>query len=338
MVAVIVVRDGVLPAGAIEASLEAGGNAYLVGSNVDLAAKELASARAAHSIRTHTVKLDDFADVAEVARQDLFTASQEPRRVVLPSSPDGRDLAPRLAYLLDVPLYANSIMVAVGRISVTRANGHVAEEYDPGPAFVATLIPAVRGTQPLYEHTSIINILHDMSDSTTNDTSTNATAATNNDTNRTEARAHVAVESLSIDPPDPSTMDLTEAKRIIAGGQGVGSTDRFNALQKFASSIGGSLGGTRVASDAGWIPFERQIGTTGVIVKPELYLAFGISGATQHTSGLGDPDHVISVNLDSSCPMMAMADLAIVADANAVIDSLNNKLASLTTAEHAQTA
>ena len=97
-------------------------------------------------------------------------------------------------------------------------------------------------------------------------------------------------------------------------------------LGRVGAAIGASLGGTRVASDAGWIPFERQIGTTGVAVNPRLYLAFAISGATQHTSGLGNPDHIISVNTDASCPMMTMANLAIVADANATLDALEQRL------------
>ncbi|MEO5900751.1 MAG: FAD-binding protein, partial [Ilumatobacteraceae bacterium] len=73
----------------------------------------------------------------------------------------------------------------------------------------------------------------------------------------------------------------------------------------------------------------RQIGTTGVIVEPQLYLAFGISGAVQHTSGLGAPAHVISVNTDAHCPMMQLADLAVVADANEVLDALLVRLGAL---------
>ena len=82
------------------------------------------------------------------------------------------------------------------------------------------------------------------------------------------------------------------------------------------------MGATRVVTDRGWVGHERQIGTTGVVVDPRLYVAFGISGAVQHTSGLGQPDHIISVNTDAHCPMMQLADLAIVADANAVLDEL----------------
>ncbi len=86
------------------------------------------------------------------------------------------------------------------------------------------------------------------------------------------------------------------------------------------------MGATRVVTDAGWVPHQRQIGTTGVVVDPRLYLAFAISGAVQHTAGLGHPDHVISVNVDPHCPMMSMADLAVVADANATLDALAHRL------------
>jgi electron transfer flavoprotein alpha subunit len=79
-------------------------------------------------------------------------------------------------------------------------------------------------------------------------------------------------------------------------------------------------------TDAGWVSHDRQIGTTGVVVDPDLYLSFGISGAVQHTAGLGHPEHIISVNTDPHCPMMAMADLAIVADANATLDELAKAL------------
>ena len=100
-------------------------------------------------------------------------------------------------------------------------------------------------------------------------------------------------------------------------------------MDRVAESLGASTGGTRVVTDWGWLPVSRQIGTTGVTVAPELYLAFGISGAVQHTAGLGNPAHVISVNLDASCPMMAMADLAVVADAPATLAALADRLEAL---------
>ncbi len=81
-----------------------------------------------------------------------------------------------------------------------------------------------------------------------------------------------------------------------------------------------------MVTDAGWMSYDRQIGTTGVSVSPELYLAFGISGAAQHVGGLGAPEHVVSVNTDPSCPMTAMSDLGIVADAPAVLSELARRL------------
>jgi electron transfer flavoprotein alpha subunit len=117
-------------------------------------------------------------------------------------------------------------------------------------------------------------------------------------------------------------MDLSEASRIVGGGAGLESEARFEQLDIFAERIGGVMGATRVITDRSWVHHNRQIGTTGVVVDPVLYLSFGVSGAVQHTSGLGHPHHIISVNTDPHCPMMSMSDLAIVADANATLDEL----------------
>ena len=133
-------------------------------------------------------------------------------------------------------------------------------------------------------------------------------------------------EVVAVLPPDPATMDLTEARRIVAGGAGLRGREEFALLARVAAALGASVGGTRVVADADLIPFERQIGTTGAMVDPDLYLAFGISGAVQHVNGLGNPDAVVSVNTDPSCPMMAMADLALVTDAEALLGELARRL------------
>ena len=127
---------------------------------------------------------------------------------------------------------------------------------------------------------------------------------------------------------DPATVDLAEAPRIVSGGAGLDSPERFVQLAAVAGALHASVGTTRVVTDRGWLPHQRQIGTTGVVVSPELYVAFGLSGAVQHTSGIGSPRHIVSVNTDAHCPMMRRADVAIVADANAVIDHLDAALAA----------
>ncbi|MEP7026924.1 MAG: FAD-binding protein, partial [Actinomycetota bacterium] len=93
-----------------------------------------------------------------------------------------------------------------------------------------------------------------------------------------------------------------------------------------AAAVGASAGATRVATDAGWIGHDRQIGTTGVSVRPRLYVAFGVSGATQHTGGLGVPEHIASINTDAHCPMTAMSSLGIVADARGTLVELAGML------------
>ena len=126
--------------------------------------------------------------------------------------------------------------------------------------------------------------------------------------------------------PDAATMDLAEAKKIFGGGAGLVDEEIFTRLGTVAAHLGASLGATRVVTDRGWVGHSRQIGTTGVVVDPDLYVSFGVSGAVQHTSGLGQPAHVISVNTDPHCPMMQLADLAIVCDANAVVAELEQRM------------
>jgi len=138
-------------------------------------------------------------------------------------------------------------------------------------------------------------------------------------------------ESVEVLQPEPATADLAEARRIVGGGAGLVPAGADGAavmrlLAKVGAALEASAGATRVVTDAGWMSYDRQIGTTGVAVSPQLYIAFGISGAAQHVGGLGAPEHVVSVNTDPSCPMTAMADLGIVADAPAVLAELAGRL------------
>jgi electron transfer flavoprotein alpha subunit len=93
-------------------------------------------------------------------------------------------------------------------------------------------------------------------------------------------------------------------------------------IGELANLLDASTGASRPLADRGWVSFERQIGVTGQVVSPGLYVAVGISGAVQHTSGIRDAETVVAVNLDPSCPMMARADLAVVGDATEVIPAL----------------
>ena len=292
MIAVIPVRDGVAPAGADEAICEASGQAIIIGSGTPTAAETL------RSFSTHLWLVEtDFHAANVVAALENINRSHD--SLILPATPDGRDLAPHLAHALGRPLYAGSISITDNKVSVSRNGGLSIVDFTPHQAFVATLQIGIRGTENISSNPTItpINIA-------------------------SVSRPTSSVTSIAVLPPDASTMDLSEAPRIIGGGAGLESGDRFIQLQNVATALDASMGVTRVITDRGWADHERQIGTTGVVVDPDLYIAFGISGAVQHTSGLGQPEHIISVNTDAHCPMMQMADIAIVADANAVLEEL----------------
>jgi len=121
---------------------------------------------------------------------------------------------------------------------------------------------------------------------------------------------------------EESGVNLKEAPIIVAGGYGVGSKENFQQLIELAELIGGEVGGSRAAVDAGFIGHERQIGQTGTTVRPKLYIAAGISGAIQHTAGMQDASLIISINNDPEAPINELADYVIQGDLGAVIPKM----------------
>jgi electron transfer flavoprotein alpha subunit len=297
VIALCVVRDGILPLGSEEAIDEAGGRAVLVGSGTEAAADVLEHAA------TELVLVECGAFRPAAWALGLAPLLREENPIILPASADGRDLAPRVAHALGRPLFAPTIGASDSLVTVVRGGGFVLEDVEgPGP-FVATLEPGCRGRDP------------ERADSAARRFASVVVGSERSDPGLIAVRA-----------PDPATVELGEATRIMAGGAGLGRAERMDALGRLAGRLGCALGATRVVADAGWVDFERQIGTTGAVVNPDLYIAVGISGALQHVSGLGHPRDIVSINHDPSCPMMALADLAIVADAPGFVDALGRRL------------
>ena len=316
-VAIVMAREGRLPVGADEAVAEAGGTAIVVGSGSEAGARALVGAGRVWWADTG----EGFRPASLAAR--LAPLVQPVPLVVLPASPDGRDLAPRLASALGRPLVARVIRAACRRnpeaeggyqvsATVTRLDDRVLIPVEVEGQAVVTLVAGSRAVAPSDIHAVVEPLPH-------RDRSGPGPPGVQ----------LLDPEVTAILEPDLHTIDLADASRVVGGGAGlvVGcddnqATEVFDLLVEVAAAMGASAGATRVATDAGWTGYERQIGTTGITIDPELYIALGISGATQHVGGLGTPRHIISVNTDAFCPMTARADLGLVTDARALLTEL----------------
>jgi electron transfer flavoprotein alpha subunit len=218
-------------------------------------------------------------------------------QVFVPASPDGRDLAGALSALADLGVLVN-------------ATGASAGEGDGGPVVEQSVFGGKLITRSSFTNGRGIVTVRP-----------NAVVAEPLDAPGTVTRwegapaASVpAVELVDRIEAETAAVSIDDARIIVSGGRGVGGPEGFELLQELATALGGAVGASRAAVDSGWIPYAQQIGQTGKIVKPALYLAMGISGAIQHKVGMQTAEAIVAVNRDPDAPMAEFADVYVVGD------------------------
>jgi electron transfer flavoprotein alpha subunit len=220
--------------------------------------------------------------------------------VLGPSTTFGKDLMPRVAALLGVP-QVSDLMAVEGAQKFRRpayaGNAILTVEAPAGSPVVATVrvasfeAAATGGSAPIES----VNL-------------------------KVELPAHTRFVSIAAGSTDRP--DLQTATRVISGGRALGSAENFKLLYKLADKLGAAVGASRAAVDAGYAPNDLQVGQTGKIIAPELYIAIGISGAIQHLTGIKDARTIVAINKDAEAPIFEVADFGLVGDLFTILPEL----------------
>ena len=275
----------------------------VMGSGVDAVAQ--AAAKVAGVVQVKVVDDPALAEsLAEVVTAQVVPLAKNYSHVVAAATAHGKDFMPRVAALLDVA-------------QISEVTGIDSADTFRRPIYAGNAIATVQSSDP-------IKVL------TVRGTSFDEAAAEGGSA-AIEKVAAVAVdgqpalvgrEQASSDRPE-----LTAAQVVVAGGRGLGSAEQFQAvLEPLADRLGAALGASRAAVDAGYAPNDWQVGQTGKIVAPQLYIAAGISGAIQHLAGMKDSRIIVAINKDEEAPIFSVADYGLVADLFEAVPALTAKL------------
>jgi len=233
------------------------------------------------------------------------TAGSGPDAVLLPATYDGRDIAGRLSVKLDRPVLTNVV-------DLTEADGTLASQH---AIFGGAEILTARFTA---EGPGIFVVrAKSFPAEPSGGAPAAVVAAPAPDTGAANAARIVATHVEERTGPK-----LDEADVVVSGGRGLGEKEQYALIEQLAGLLHGAAGASRAIVDAGWVPYSHQVGQTGKTVKPTVYLACGISGATQHMVGMKNSKNIVAINKDQDAPIFQVADLGIVGDVHKVVPKL----------------
>ena len=240
--------------------------------------------------------------LAEPTAELIVSLAGDFSHIVAPSTTDAKNILPRVAALLDVMVLSD-------------VTGVVDADTFERPIYAGNAIQTIKSSDPKKVLT--------VRTSTFEAASTGGSAGIEN----IAAAANPALSDWIEDKVEESDRpELTSAKVVVSGGRGVGSDSDFALIEKLADKLGAAVGASRAAVDSGYAPNDWQVGQTGKVVAPELYIAIGISGAIQHLAGMKDSKIIVAINKDEEAPIFQVADYGLVADLFTVVPELSDKL------------
>ncbi|MDB5879106.1 MAG: electron transfer flavoprotein subunit alpha/FixB family protein [Variovorax sp.] len=283
----------------VTAAAQCGGDVHILIAGHNCGAAAEAASKVAGVSKVLVADAAQFAEgLAENIAEQALALANAYSHILAPATAYGKNILPRVAAKLDV-----------GQISeITKVDSPDTFER---PIYAGNAIATVQSTDPV----KVITVRTTGFDAA----ATGGSAAVENVTPVGDSgkSAFVSREVAKSDRPE-----LTAAKVIVSGGRGMGSGENFKILEPLADRLGAAMGASRAAVDAGFVPNDWQVGQTGKIVAPSLYIAVGISGAIQHLAGMKDSKTIVAINKDPEAPIFSVADYGLVGDLFEVVPQL----------------
>jgi electron transfer flavoprotein alpha subunit len=287
----------------VTAAAQCGGEVHVLVAGAQCGAAAEAAAKIQGVSKVLVADATQFADgLAENVAEQAISMADTYSHILAPATAYGKNILPRVAARLDV-----------GQISeITRVD---APDTFERPIYAGNAIAIVQSADRI----KVITVRTTGFDAAA--TGGNATIEQVTAVADSGKSSFVSRELAKSDRPE-----LTAAKIIVSGGRGMGSGDNFKILEPLADKLGAAMGASRAAVDAGFVPNDWQVGQTGKIVAPQLYIAVGISGAIQHLAGMKDSKTIVAINKDAEAPIFSVADYGIVGDLFEIVPELVKEL------------